>query len=77
MRLADWQINQVNIVVKCPNRFLIPKLDLEDIKFKDWESVKAFHNNVYLSLPASLQVSPSLYALPRGKLQSAAPIFFP
>ena len=27
MRLADWQINQVNIVVKCPNRFLIPKLD--------------------------------------------------
>ena len=27
MRLADWQINQVNIVVKCPNRFLIPKID--------------------------------------------------
>ena len=27
MRLADWQKNQVNIVVKCPNRFLIPKLD--------------------------------------------------
>ena len=27
MRLADWQINEVNIVVKCPNRFLIPKID--------------------------------------------------
>ena len=27
MRFADWQINEVNIVVKCPNRFLIPKID--------------------------------------------------
>ena len=22
---ADWQVNKVNIVVKCSNRFLIPK----------------------------------------------------
>ena len=49
-RLADWQVNEVNIVVKCSNRFPIPKLDrfLEDLKFRDRESVKAFHNNVYL-----------------------------
>ena len=26
-RLADWQVNEVNIVVKCSNRFPIPKLD--------------------------------------------------
>ena len=24
-RLADWQVNEVNIVVKCSNRFPIPK----------------------------------------------------
>ena len=24
--LADWQVNEVNIVVKCLNRFPIPKL---------------------------------------------------
>ena len=26
-RLGDWQVNEVNIVVKCSNRFPIPKLD--------------------------------------------------
>ena len=25
--LTDWQVNEVNIVVKCSNRFRIPKLD--------------------------------------------------
>ena len=25
-RLADWKVNEVNIVVKCFNRFSIPKL---------------------------------------------------
>ena len=32
-RLADWQVNEVNIVVKYSNRFPIPKLDfVEDLK---------------------------------------------
>ena len=26
MQTADWQVNEVNIVVKCFNRFSIPKL---------------------------------------------------
>ena len=26
-RLADWRVNEVNIVVKCSNRVPIPKLD--------------------------------------------------
>ena len=26
-RLADGQVNEINIVVKCSNRFPIPKLD--------------------------------------------------
>ena len=25
--LTDWQVNEVNIVVKCSNRFRNPKLD--------------------------------------------------
>ena len=25
--LTDWQVNEVNIVVKCSNRFPLPKLD--------------------------------------------------
>ena len=45
---ADWQVNEVNILVKCSNRF--PKLNrlFEDLNFRDRESVRAFHNNVYL-----------------------------
>ena len=32
-RLADWQVNEVNIVVKYSNRFPISKLDfVEDLK---------------------------------------------
>ena len=32
-RLADWQVNEVKIVVKYSNRFPIPKLDfVEDLK---------------------------------------------
>ena len=27
-RLVNWQVNEVKIVVKCSNRFLIPKLDI-------------------------------------------------
>ena len=46
---ADLQMYEVNIVVKCSNRFPIPKLDFQKTwKFRDRESVKAFHNNVYL-----------------------------
>ena len=51
-RLQDLQTgeaNDVNIVLKCFNRFPIPKL-------WDRKSVKAFQNNVYLSCLASLQV---------------------
>ena len=44
-RLADWQVSKVNIVVKCSNRFPIFKTSLsEDLKFRDGESVRAFHN---------------------------------
>ena len=25
--LTDWKVNEVNIVVKCSNRFPLPKLD--------------------------------------------------
>ena len=48
-RLADWQVNdQVNIVVICSNRFFIPETSLfEDLNFRDVESIRAFHNNVY------------------------------
>ena len=31
-RLSDWQVNGVNIVVKCPNRFHIPKRLVSGIK---------------------------------------------
>ena len=51
--LQTGEVNEANIVVKCFNRFPIPKLDL---KVWDRKSVKAFHNNVYLSCLASLQV---------------------
>ena len=42
--LTDWQVNEVNIVVKCS------LTDFVSLKwtFSDRESVKAFHNNVYL-----------------------------
>ena len=45
-RLANWQVSEVNVVVKCSNRFLIPKL--EDLKFRVRESVEAFHNDFFL-----------------------------
>ena len=41
-RLA--QLNEVNVVVKCFNRFPVPK----HVKVRDRESVRSFHNNVYL-----------------------------
>ena len=41
------EVNKVNIV-KCFNRFPVPKLDFKgDLKVWDRESDKAFHNNVY------------------------------
>ena len=44
-----WQVNEVNIVVKCSDRFPLPKTSLlEDLKFRDRESVKSSHNNGYL-----------------------------
>ena len=48
-RLADWQVNdQVNIVVICSNRSFIPETSLfKDLNFRDVESIRAFHNNVY------------------------------
>ena len=42
---ADLQVNEVNLVVKCSNRFPIPTLKS---LFRDGESVRAFHSNVYL-----------------------------
>ena len=52
MTNANWQVNEVNIVVKCSIIFSIRKYNiyrlLEDLNFRDRESVKAFHNNVYL-----------------------------
>ena len=27
LQTADWQVNEVNIVVECPNRVPIPTLD--------------------------------------------------
>ena len=36
------EVNKVNILVKCANRLV------EDLKLRDWESFRAFHNNVYL-----------------------------
>ena len=54
MQTADLQtvlqVNEVNIDVKCSNRFPIPKLDFQKtrLKFRDRESVKAFHKNIYL-----------------------------
>ena len=49
-RLAEWQVNnQVNIVVICSNGFFIPETSLfEDLNFRDMESMRAFHNNVYV-----------------------------
>ena len=47
MQTAD--VNEVNIVVKCFNRrSLSLKQTLENLKFRDRESVRAIHNNVYL-----------------------------
>ena len=43
-RLSDWQVNRVNIVVKCPNRFQV----FEKASFRDKEPVSAYHNNVNL-----------------------------
>ena len=44
---ADWQANKVNIVVKSFNRFPIPKNRLlNDLNFRDRESVRASHNKV-------------------------------
>ena len=50
-RLADWQIHEANVVVKCFNRFPNPK----HLKFKERGSVKSFHNNVYFVSPTSLK----------------------
>ena len=49
-RLAEWQVNdQVNIVVICSYGFFIPETSLfEDLNFRDMESMRAFHNNVYV-----------------------------
>ena len=46
METTGWQVNEVNIVVECSNRFLIPKLN--DLNFRDRNSVRAFHNKVFL-----------------------------
>ena len=55
--MQTGEVNEVNIVMKYFNRFPIPKLDFQkDLKVWDRESVKAFHNNVYLICLASLQV---------------------
>ena len=52
MQKADWerehacrQVNKVNILVKCANRLV------EDLKLRDWESFRAFHNNINLVYP--------------------------
>ena len=50
-RLADWQIHEANVVVKCFNRFPNPK----HLKFRERGSVKSFHNNVYFVSPTSLR----------------------
>ena len=44
---ADWQVNKVNIVVKCSNRFPISlKFKSSKSLFRDRESVRAFYNDV-------------------------------
>ena len=49
MQTADWQVNEVSIIVKCCNRFPVPKTTLsKDLKFRDRESVRAINNNVDL-----------------------------
>ena len=59
-RLADWPVNnQVNIVVLCSKRFFIPEAILfKDLNFRDVESMRAFHSNVY---PVHLLVCKSVF----------------
>ena len=59
-RLADWPVNnQVNIVVICSKRFFIPEAILfKDLNFRDVESMRAFHSNVY---PVHLPVCKSVF----------------
>ena len=67
------EVNKVNIVVKCFNRFPFPKLDFKgDLKVWDRESDKAFHNNVYFICLASLLVY-SLCLSHTVKLHSTPP----
>ena len=41
--------NEVNIVVECSNRFPIPNLDfLNDLNLRDRDSVKTFHEKVFI-----------------------------
>lgn len=48
--LQDLQENEVNILVKCYNRFPFLKIAwlLEHLKVRDRESGKTFNKNVYL-----------------------------
>ena len=50
LQTCSWQVNEVNNIVKRLNRFAIPSLIFKSFKvyFRDRESVRAFHNNVYL-----------------------------
>ena len=51
--------NQVNIVVICSKRFFIPETSLfKDLNFRDVESMRAFHSNVY---PVHLPVCKSVF----------------
>ena len=71
--LQTGEANEVNIVVKCFNRFPVPKLDFKgDLKVWDRESDKAFHNNVYFICLASLLVY-SLCLSHTVKLHSTPP----
>ena len=45
---ADWQVNEVNIVVKCSNRSLSLKFKSSKSLCRDRKSVRAFHKDVYL-----------------------------
>ena len=48
MQTADWQVNKVNIVVNCSKRFPVLNFKSSNVCLRDRDSVKAFHNNVYL-----------------------------
>ena len=53
-RLADWPVNEVNIVLKCSNRFPIPKTRLRDGDGESTDLLEHF-SSLFTSLPYTRQ----------------------